>query len=360
MTASYSVVTDMASIKKYEERLGTRLKNALHHHRVRDIAYPGGRHVGDVFFEHQDGEDVRAWSPLKHDNKLGNFFIFGKPNAHDYLVIDVQLNFPSNFYERSLAGAFVVDSSGEVFLAHRGHLTRGTKLKKSDVLKEFAARSVWAEDADEKNELILICALEELELVNQLFDFAEEARDVATNLGNRRLHRPTRPQQKTATPPSDGTVPGDDDIDPNDVAMKLRDYFDEHSGEGNTSGYAGGLRVVAHGLIVKALEKALRESGKTQKSQAIDLAVIGKALVRLFEVKTSAKTTDVYTGVGQLLLHGEGIHEELKLKVQRFLVVPSQPNQAFVRHMSRSAGIAVITYEKTASGYLFSGLPMCA
>lgn len=358
MTAAYAVITDIASIKKHEKRLEKRLKNALRNHRVRDIAYPGGRHVGEVYFEHRDGGDVRAWSPLQHDNKLVNLFIFGDPNAQDYLVIDVQLNFPSSVYDRSLAGAFVVDSSGEVFLAHRGHLTRGTKLKKNDVLKEFAARSVWAEDSDQENELILICALEEPELVNRLFDFAEEARDVATDLDNRRQRRPQPPQQKTTI--SVSVVSDSNDTDPTDVAMKLRAYFEEHSGEGNTSGYAGGFRVVTHGLVVKALERALRESGRTLKSQAIDLAVLNKSFVKLFEVKTSSKTTDVYTGVGQLLLHGEGLHEEFQLKVQRFLVVPGQPKQNFVRHMSKKAGIEVITYEKTAAGYLFSGLPVHA
>lgn len=349
MTATYTVITDIASINKHEKRLEKRLKDALRNHRVREIAYPSARHVGHVYFEHSDGTNVRAWSPLAHDNKLVNFFIFGDPNAQGYLAIDVQLNFPSGVYDRSLAGAFVVDSSGEVFLAHRGHLTRGTKLKKEDVLKEFAARSVWAKDVRQRNELILICALEDPELVNRLFAFAEEARDVANDLGNRRK------QQETTT--SVSVVSDGNDADPTGKAMKLRAYFDEHSGESNTSGYAGGLRVVTHGLVVKSLEKALRQSGQTLKSQAIDLAVLSKSVVRLFEVKTSSNTTDVYTGVGQLLLHGEGLYEELQIKVQRFLVVPGQPKKSFIRHMSRKAGIEVITYEETASGHRFSELP---
>lgn len=343
MTTAFTVVTDITEIREHEERLKLRLKKALRHRRNRVVAYPGGREERDVFFETRTGKSVRAWSPFAHDNKLVNLFIFGEPDAQDYLVIDVQLNFPSQSYDRSLAGAFVIDADGEVFLAHRGHLTRTTKLNKQDVLREFAARTISAEDADKESELILICALEEGELVNRLFDFAEEARDVATELGNRRQSPSPEPQEGEGSP--EGT------------AIKLRDYFDEHSGEGNTSGYAGGRRIVTHGLVVKALEKALRASGATQKSQAIDLAVLRKSSVRLFEVKTSTRTTDVYTGVGQLLLHGEAIQEAFKLTVERFLVVPKIPNPAFVRHMSRRAGITVATYEKTDSGYIFVGLP---
>lgn len=137
--------------------------------------------------------------------------------------------------------------------------------------------------------------------------------------------------------------------------MKLRDYFDEYSGEGSSKGHGGGKRAVEHGDIVKALELQLRQKGLTQKAQAIDLAVVA-ASVDLYEVKTSARTTDVYTGVGQLLIHGECVKELLDLPVRRHLVLPEAPRPSHGKHVTRKGGITIVTYQKSGGTYTFSGL----
>ena len=79
----------------------------------------------------------------------------------------------------------------------------------------------------------------------------------------------------------------------------------------------------------------------------------------LFEVKTSARTTDVYTGVGQLLIHGECIHELLKLAVRRHLVLPAAPRASYKKHIAKKGEIRIVTYEKTVAGYKFTGLSSC-
>ena len=138
--------------------------------------------------------------------------------------------------------------------------------------------------------------------------------------------------------------------------MRLRDYFDEYSGEGQTKGHGGGKRTVEHGDIVRALEAELRSAGSSQKAQAIDLAIVAKE-VDLFEVKTSARTTDIYTGVGQLLVHGECIHDLLGLPVRRHLVLPAQPRESHRKPITKKAGINIVTFVKERAGYRFAGLP---
>ena len=49
----------------------------------------------------------------------------GDPRTSKWIEITVQLNFPSGIYNPRMAGAFIKDVSGEVFITHRGKLTKG-------------------------------------------------------------------------------------------------------------------------------------------------------------------------------------------------------------------------------------------
>jgi len=203
--------------------------------------------------------------------------------------------------------------------------------------------------------LILIAGLDDPSLADRLWEFAEEAREVATRIGaeqNDGAEDQTPPPGGSPKPPT----PGKKAPALKDPMLTLRDYFDEYSGEGQMKGHGNGMRTVEHGDIVRALEAKLRSSGSSQKALAIDLAIVAKE-VDLFEVKTSAGTTDVYTGVGQLLIHGECIHAVLGLPVRRHLVLPTQPRESHRKHITRKAGINIVTFAKEGIGYRFVGLP---
>jgi hypothetical protein len=247
----------------------------------------------------------------------------------------------------------VIDENGDVLVAHRGKLTKGNAgLRKAKVFREFASQAVEADDKGHPSKVILISALDDPQLADRLWEFAVEAREVATRIASENEDGDdtptgggaggTRGSKKSSSPPKD-------------PVLKLRDYFDEYAGEGNTKGHGGGKRTVEHGDVVKALEAQLRANGSSQKAQAIDLAIVA-AQVDLFEVKTSARTTDVYTGVGQLLIHGECIRELLELPVRRHLVLPAPPRATHGKHVTKKGGIHIVTYEKVGVGYKFSGL----
>lgn len=356
MNSSFAVVADIAEITRLNNELGRRLSKSFKVRRTREITYPAGHHTGTVYFESVAGNAVRAWSPDSGSNKLVNFLLTGDPAASTWMQIDVQMNFPAGTYNRRMAGAFVTDKHGEVLVAHRGKLTKGKAgLPKAKVFREFASLTVEADDQGLTSKVILISALDDPELADRLWKFAVEAREVATRIASEEDGTDgddDEPPGRGRRRPGRGKAPISP---PKDPMLRLRDYFDEYAGEGNSKGHGGGKRTVEHGDVVKALELQLRAGGSSQKAQAIDLAIVA-AQVDLFEVKTSAGTTDVYTGVGQLLIHGECIRELLELPVRRHLVLPALPHASHSKHVTKKGGINIVTYEKTRAGYTFSGL----
>lgn len=369
MNEAFEVVTDVAEIRRLNEQLAKQLRKTLRHKEPREITYPAGHQAGMVYFEASAGTDVRAWSAHNKDDKLVNFILYADPRTTKWIEIAVQLNFPAGTYNRRMAGAFIKDGSGDVFVAHRGKLTKGSGLPKDKVFREFAASTVEASDNGETSSLILIAGLNAPDLADRLWGFAEEAREVAIRLGEElhgdRQHRSPDGTQSAGAGVGGGGKTGGangaDGGDPQAVAtarslLRLRRYFDEYSGEVRAKGHGGGMRTVEHGAVVRALELLLRSSGSSQKAQAIDLAIVATSKIDLFEVKTSARTTDVYTGVGQLIIHGESIKALLELPVNRYLVLPGEPKADHRRAISGRAGITVVIYRKKGSRYQFTGL----
>lgn len=361
MNSEFEVVTDVAEIANLNKQLAAHLSKTFRFKETREITYPSGHHTGDVYFEHKAGQNVRAWAPHVQSDKLVNFIMSGEPRTAKWMEINVQLNFPGDKYNRRIAGTFVRDSNGDIFVAHRGKLTKGhAGLRKEMVFEEFSSRLIDAGDSSTRVRLILISSLDDPRLADRLCEFAAEAREVATMLAEDSNQDNFR-KKKSTTGTSKGHVVSNRPDTPSspterEQLLKLRDYFDEYSGEGHTKGHGGGKRTVEHGDIVKALEAQLNDRGNSKKAQAIDLAVVSPQHVDLYEVKTSARTTDVYTGVGQLLIHGECISELLGIKVRRHLVLPDHPRKEHEPHIVRKGGMRIVTFKKSKDGYCFTGL----
>lgn len=361
MEASFNVITDVAEIARHNATLGNRLARAFEYTEPREVTSPAGHWPMEVRFESGYEKLARAWAPDASEGRLRNFILYGVPGKADWLEISVELNFPADQYNRRPAGAFVKDSSGDVLIAHRGKLTKGKgALKKRDVFREFGSLVVEADDDGKTSKLILISSLDSPDLVKHLWNFAEEARVVAIKLGAARdsaehSEEEAGGRRRRSAPIPAPVVPAKRPGTAHRL-IALRKYFDEFAGSGQVKGHGAGRRTVEHGTVVKALEAQLRKTGETQKAQAIDLAVVCKSRVNLFEVKTSARTTDVYTGVGQLLIHGESIAERLALPVDRYLVLPEQPNHEHARHISTKGRMKIVIFSKTARGYRFDGI----
>lgn len=358
MSSSFEVVTDVGQIAKLNKRLAQELARTFKFKETREITYPSDHHTGTVYFESRSGGDIRGWAPHTQNDKLLNFLLVGEPGATKWMEITVQLNFPAGKYNRRMAGAFVKDENGHVFVAHRGKLTKGhAGLQKDKVFREFAPQTIEAVDVGKTSRLILLSALDDPNLADRLWTFAEEAREVATRLAHETdlsIDANTLPSGGASGTPRSRAKKSP--LKAKERMLKLRAYFDEHAGEGFAKGYGGGKRTVEHGDVVRALEALMRANGISQKAQAIDLAIVTPDKVDLFEVKTSTKTTDVYTGVGQLLIHGESIVERLDLPVRRHLVLPERPSETHARHITNKGGIGIVTFVKDGKTYKFEGI----
>lgn len=353
----FEVVTDPTKIAKLNSKLAKIMRKAFPYKESRELTYPAGHHTGSVYFEEGRGQMIRGWSPLDHDPaKHVNHLLFGAPGEVGWLEMAVQLNFPKESYVRSYAGAFVRDASGAIFLAHRGKLTKGKAgLRKDLVLSQFST-CIDARDGNQMSRVILIAGLEQPDMIDKLFAFAQEARDVATQIAAGGVVE-SGSEEKGSSATGSGKAQGKDTSADRDPMQGLSKYFDEFSGETNvTPSDFIGTRVVEHGAIVAALAKALGSGNNLRKSQAIDLAAIRKDTIDLFEVKTSASTQNVYTAVGQLLIHGEGIETRLKKRVRRFLVLPEMPRRDFLSPIATALEGAIIIYRSKRGAYTFTGL----
>ena len=214
------------------------------------------------------------------------------------------------------------------------------------MLAEFSNR-VEAQDRDQINRLILIAGLDEPDMIDKLFAFAQEARQVATKIAG----------MITETDSSTANAGGKKGPVESESMMALSAYFDEFSGESNvTPPVTTGRKVVEHGAIVAALAKALGGGANLKKNQAIDLAATYESRTDLYEVKTSADTQSVYTGVGQLLIHGEGVKALWGLPVRRLLVLPKMPRKDLIEPIAKALEVTIVTYQKQSSGYTFEGI----
>ncbi|MBH3404721.1 hypothetical protein I5P86_06625 [Pseudomonas glycinae] len=353
----FRVITDLKKIAQLNSRLAVRLKESLPHSQRRTITSPGGKYGFEVHFEKENGEGTKGWATGKpKSDKLRNYFFFGQPCAEHLLHIAVQINFPTGEYSKSLSGVFVYDETGSVYIAHRGKLAGpGGGFKRRAVLDRLSNCQPAIEEGKPLR-LAVVAGLESPGLIGEIFRFANDCREVVADLAEWR-------EWKKKNPPAaiDVSTEGKN-VHPRSSsaknrAMRIGDYFDEFAGTSKRRAIPSGVRVVEHGAVVSALARWLYAKGPQRKSSAIDLAVIGDKFIDLYEVKTSASTTDIYTGVGQLLIHGEAIQRldvAKALSIRRFLVLPSLPGDFFDPQTSEKYGIRTLVYSKGAHDYLFA------
>ncbi len=354
----FNVITDLKKISQLNKQLGLRLREHLKHPETRTITSPGGKYDFQVHFERQTGEDVKGWATGKNKpDKLRNYFVFGRPGADNLVHIAVQINFPAATYNKTLAGVFVEDEEGKLYIAHRGKLTgAGGAFKILQVLDRLP-KCILATEEGEPLRLALIGCLEDSALVDDLFMFAEQCREVVGHLATEREWK--KQSRDHHGSPAKSEKKGKAKLSP-EIArvMRLSEYFDEFAGESIRRAVPSGTRVVRHGSIVAALAKSLEGTGYGRKSMAIDLAVIAEEYIDLYEVKTSTSTTNIYTGLGQLLIHGEAIKGLIPLPVRRHLVLPAHPRPSLGVPVVETYGINIITYEKAGKGYRFIADPL--
>lgn len=102
------------------------------------------------------------------------------------IPITCEINFPVNGINRRIGGAFLTDSTGDIFVAHRGKIGGGKKgIGKSLFEDQYRGRWEIVEDNGFETEVALISALKLPRFVNQVRQLVFEVNRITKGLEGR-------------------------------------------------------------------------------------------------------------------------------------------------------------------------------
>lgn len=341
---TYKEIDDITEILKLNTQLGKRLHKVLPYSEERTISRTNRK----IYFNKSSGNDVFWWANWESDKRGKiNFWGHGTPGDEKTLLnIDVQFNFPAEF-NRNKGGAFLRHvESGKIILAHRGFVTwENGRFPKAPLFAAMASRVCVATTSAGIKEFLLIGELESMTIVEDISNFSSHLRQVlrdhtTENASTNGIDEKTpKSHQETA------------------AFGKLRDYFDEFSGKRQAYVPKTTQADSHHGSVVAALKQALNGNASIFKSLEIDLVVERTKSVLLFEVKTSADTQSVYTGIGQLTVHEPRVVQIFSKKAIKVLVLPEPPKAKLGEILTTCLAIKVIVYAKPEKiRFTFAGL----
>jgi hypothetical protein len=224
-------------------------------------------------------------------SRYWNAFGTEKPIKSSNVSIICEINFPLSGIDRRIGGAFAKNSSGEIFVVHRGKIGGGRKgIGKS--LFEDNYRGGWTsvEDGEIENTVALIGALKSPRFVSQVSRFVFEVARLKSLISS-------RPHQIETSPD-----------DP--------EFRKEFAGKKKYKTRKDIKAECDHGLVVNDLAHVLESFGfKVGNDKNRDLYVVdshGK-IKAIFEIKNDISTTSLYSAVGQLLLNSVSLIKSPRL-----------------------------------------------
>jgi hypothetical protein len=305
------VIEDAAIIKKCQAQLKARVLAATTEKRKHPVGYPGGTSLTTVYYS----KPLDFWMTLDEiTNRYWNCGGIGYPFSDKNLAPHVEINPPLSGIDRRIAGAFLWDEAGVLYLGHSGKVGGGKKgVSKTNFMTYYPAWStVFSGDREEP--MYIIGRLDDNDLPRRIRDFTKRSADFRTLVKH-------------------GKAPG--------IVIAPPAFAPEFIG---TKTYSSADLVEAdcnHGIVILALRAALLKRGiESCNSVMRDLFVCRDegGMAVLFEAKTSSDTTSVYGAVGQLFFHG-GAGEASQLVA----VLPDDVTDATRRRLS-ALGVATVTF----------------
>jgi hypothetical protein len=320
------IITDSNEINSCHGQLHKRLVKALTQRGMYSIGYQGGNFDDDVHYNADlwfASFDITEGNSKRHWNGFGTTLTQTGSNS-----IIVEINIPLSGVNRRVSGLFAKDpTTGDVFLLHRGGVGGGRKGIGRDTFTNWY-RGKWVEiDEGEGfvNSAILVTALNASTFFENLLFFVKKVADF------KRFVSSGEDAKKSSMPERE----------------RVLSYKSEFSGIKSGKRPSSFVAECNHGRIVDALEAYLRQKRNLDAASffnncAIDLGISehGK-IAAIYEVKTSADTQSIYTGIGQLMIHGatENISSTT-------LVLPHvvSNNHVFSRALKK-LGVSLLEYE---------------
>lgn len=326
----YTLIESKAEIAKAQKTLEATIRKDFKTKAVKDIGWQGGRRAQETVHT-KDGYWFFS-ADFKESANPKRLNWFGKHGDGPGVQIAVEINVPYAGRNDMLAGFFARhNDTGRVYLFHTGRVGGGAKGVSKEAFLAWSARNpatVLDANGDVRDAIVVMpieginATRSAIAYVQSIVDFKQAVRDGAA-----------------ATP------------EVQERETLLKDYYSESTGRRKGHRQARDIDYVSrHGEVVEALsawreKRGLARGEKLVKNVLIDLGVKKAGdLIEVYEVKTSAGRGDVYTAIGQVMVHAKG--EGCK----RFVVLPQRDALAkdLKDGLARS-GIELMLFELTES-----------
>lgn len=296
------------------------------------ITWPGESIEADVFWH----PELHIWAHFNSEAIDNRYWcIFGDRHIDDFSMMNIscEVNPPFDGYDRRIQGAFLKDSSGKYYVAHKG-LFRGrrnisAKQFRSHYRGSKSETIVWPNGNE--SELTVIGCLNDRDFPKQMKHFVNEVERI-----KRHLH-------------------SDEQTEELEVKTTDVDFTPEFEGQKEAYRTSDIVRSECnHGPVINMLAEILKKNGcKVGNDGARDLFILGRGskMKVLFEAKTSLDPGSIYKGIGQLMLNGA--HQ--KQPPRRVLVVPGAPKPQTAKTLKK-LDIEILEYKLGKNGVEFYDL----
>lgn len=299
----FSLIDSKEEISKAQRKLEETIRRDFKTKAEKNIGYPGG-----TTFDAKVVTDGRYWywssdydeKYIPNPRRLNWFGLF-RDNAD--LQISVEINTAYEGRNDQVAGFFARDNdTGSIYLLHSGRVGGGTRgVGKAAFLAWSNQRPIEVVDSSGGiREGVLVMPIEGVAASRSAVRYI----DIID-----RFKKAVRAG----------------DLESSEFQSKkkeLDDFFSESRGRRKGKRAVEIDYLSRHGDVVDALyswrnSNQLPKGGRLVKNVLIDMGVaVADELVEVFEVKTSTARTDVYTAIGQLMVHGTSD------KCRRVIVLP--------------------------------------
>ncbi|WP_245616495.1 hypothetical protein [Paraburkholderia acidipaludis] len=280
-----------ADISKAQRKLEATLRRELPRTALKNIGFPGDtRHDVSV------RTDGRTWYWSSDNNKPNvpnqrRLNWFGIYREDGDLQITVEINTTYEGRNDQVAGFFARDNeTGAIYLFHSGRVGGGTKGVSKSAFLAWSDQPLIdvADSAGDVREGVIVMPIEGL---------------AATRSAVRYIDTIARFKQAVR----------DDETNSPEFQRKIGEFEDFYA---ESRGRRKGRRsskidyVSRHGDVVDAVckwrkQKLMPSRARIVKNVLIDMGVaVGRGLIEVFEIKTSTSRSDVYSAIGQLMVHG--------------------------------------------------------
>lgn len=316
-----TVITDRERIDIAQEQFVEAMKSALHFKAQRNLGFQGDNRTELVYYDDTIGLWFASSEDIESLNRYWNPLGTQTVSTHMCLNIKVEMNFSFEL-DRRVAGIFLEDEDGKIFIGHRGKIGGGRHgIGKNAFMQYYKGSKGYVIDGNTETEVLIISALTSPRLAENIKAFADSVEIFKKNV--------TNPHE------DEGFNSEPEKRNPYTVAETIDSEM-------------------LHGSVVNALYTKFNQLGITvENTRYIDLMLISKKkkVTHLFEIKSKSDSQSTYTAIGQLKFYAQKLNADAK----QIIVVPKTISEDS-KNILNELGIQVVTFAEEGKQIKFFGL----